>query len=312
MTQSSNGPLPGSPEETGHVVHTSPEIDSTGRDDAPGRRPRRSLIPWVLFVATCLSTFWVGMRFSTQVGDALLYAGPLMLTLTAHELGHYFQARRYRVPVTPPYFIPMPFAIFGTLGAVIGMKPHVGDRRALFDIGITGPIAGLIPALVFSFVGLKLSTVGDAAAAAADPGTFRIGTPILFDLLTEWSIGPLAATADVTLHPMAFAGWVGIFITALNLVPIGQLDGGHILYGLLRQKAHPLAAALLISAAIAVAITGTWMWTLMIVLVALIGPKHPPTANDSVPLGTSRIVLGWLALLFVPIGFTPVPFQFAM
>ncbi len=312
MTQFSNDSLPGGPPEADYVAGAGRELEPAGHGELSAARPRRSLLPWVLFVATCLSTFWVGMTFSERVGDALLYAGPLMLTLTAHELGHYFQARRYRVPVTPPFFIPMPFTLFGTMGAVIGMKPHVGDRRALFDIGITGPIAGLIPALVFSFVGLKLSTVVDGAAAAADPGSLQIGTPILFDLLTEWSIGPQAPTADVTLHPMAFAGWVGIFITALNLIPIGQLDGGHILYGLLRRKSHPLAVALLISAAVAVAVTGTWVWTLMIVLVALIGPKHPPTANDHVPLGTARIVLGWLALLFVPIGFTPVPFRFTM
>ncbi len=269
---------------------------------------RRSLTPWILFLATCASTFLVQWIPARSVADGLLYAGPLMLILTAHELGHYFQAQWYRVPVTLPYFIPFP-SYFGTMGAVIGMKPNVGDRKALFDIGITGPLAGLVPTLVFSAVGLRLSTVIDVQATGAAGGV-HLGTPLLFDFLTALVIGPIAPGKEVLLHPMAYAGWVCMFITALNLIPIGQLDGGHILYGLLRRRAHPIAVGLLFAAAAAVAITGTWSWTLMILLVALIGPKHPPTADDHVPLGTLRIVLGWLALLFVVIGFTPTPFIF--
>jgi membrane-associated protease RseP (regulator of RpoE activity) len=114
------------------------------------------------------------------------------------------------------------------------------------------------------------------------------------------------------LHPVAFAGWVGIFITALNLIPIGQLDGGHILYALLLRRAHAVARALLFAATIAVVFWGYWGWTLMIFLLMLMGPTHPPTANDHVSLGTGRRVLGWASLLFVPLGFTPVPFSFDM
>ena len=131
---------------------------------------------------------------------------------------------------------------------------------------------------------------------------------LLFKLLVHLTIGPLPAGQDVILHPVAFAGWVGIFITALNLFPIGQLDGGHVLYALLLRRAHVVARALLLAAAIAVVVWGYWGWTLMLLLLIWIGPVHPPTANDQVSLGVARTVLGWTSLLFVPLGFTPVPF----
>src|SRR5262249_28755578 len=110
------------------------------------------------------------------------------------------------------------------------------------------------------------------------------------------------------LSPLAYAGWVGIFITALNLMPISQLDGGHVLYALLRQKAYPVTTGLLLLAIAAVIFTGTYQWALMLTLLGIIGPNHPPTADDNVPLGTTRIVLGWLTLAFIILGFTPTPF----
>ena len=131
---------------------------------------------------------------------------------------------------------------------------------------------------------------------------------MLFKLLAFLTFGPLDEGHDIVLHPLAYAGWVGIFITALNLIPIGQLDGGHVLYALLLQKAHRIATLLLFAAVAAVAVFGYWGWSLMLLLLLLIGPKHPPTADDSVPLGTGRIILGWLTLLFVIVGFTPQPF----
>jgi membrane-associated protease RseP (regulator of RpoE activity) len=137
-----------------------------------------------------------------------------------------------------------------------------------------------------------------------------LGEPLLFKLLAYMAFGPVSEDQGIALHPVAFAGWVGIFITALNLIPIGQLDGGHILYALLLQRAHVVAQALLLAAMIAVVVWGYWGWTLMILLLMLMGPMHRPTANDDVPLGTGRRILGWASLLFVPLGFTPVPFSF--
>jgi membrane-associated protease RseP (regulator of RpoE activity) len=262
-------------------------------------RPR-ILLPVVLFVATCLSTW---------LADGLAFSVAIMTTLLAHELGHYLQARRYRVPASLPYFIPMPQSPIGTMGAVIVMQPGMGDRRTLFDIGLTGPVAGLVPALFFSVLGLEWSHF---EPIAAHHGGLTLGEPLLFKLLAFLVIGPLPAGSDIILHPVAFAGWVGIFITALNLIPIGQLDGGHVLYALLLRRAHGVAQAVLLAAMLAVVVWGYWGWTLMILLLMLMGPIHPPTANDDVPLGTGRTILGWASLLFVPIGFTPVPFSFSM
>ena len=261
----------------------------------PPSRPRR-LLPLVLFVGTCLSTYLTG---------GLAFSLPLMTILLAHELGHYFQARRYGVPASLPYFLPMPLSPIGTMGAVILMEPGRGNRRTLFDIAISGPLAGLVPALLFCVLGLQWSEV---VVIADNQMGLMLGEPPLFKLLVYATFGSLANGQDVILHPVAFAGWVGIFITALNLIPIGQLDGGHILYALLRQRAHLVANALLLAAALAVVLGGYWGWTLMLLLLMWIGPAHPKTANDYVPMGTSRTVLGWVSLFFVPLGFTPMPF----
>ncbi len=253
---------------------------------------RRIALPIFLFAATCLTTLQVG---------GWAYAVPLMLTLLAHELGHFLQALRYGVPASLPYFIPMPARPLGTMGAVIAMGGNMGNRKSLFDIGISGPLAGLVPALICSIVGLKLSHV----VTAADD----IGEPLLFKFLVWWIHGPLGPGETVAVHPLAFAGWVGIFITALNLFPIGQLDGGHVLYALLRRKAHIIATILLMAAIFAVVVTQNYSWLLMLVLLTIMGPNHPPTGDDDIPLGRGRTILGWLTLAFVIIGFTPRPFM---
>ncbi len=281
---------------TGETIEVAELVEYQA--SAQRTRPRR-LLPIVLFVATGLSTYLTG---------GLAFSLALMFTLLAHELGHYLQARRYGVPASLPYFIPMPFSPIGTMGAVILMSPGMGNRRTLFDIGITGPLVGLVPALLFCILGLQWSEV----VVIADNQTgLMLGEPLLFKLMVYLSFGPLVEGQDVILHPVAFAGWVGIFITALNLFPIGQLDGGHVLYALLRQRAHALAKGLLLAAAVAVVLWGYWGWTLMLILLVWMGPAHPPTTNDDVSLGTSRIVLGWTSLLFVPLGFTPMPFYLA-
>ncbi len=260
--------------------------------------PRRLLLPALLFVATCFSTYLVG---------GFAFAVPLMFILTTHELGHFFQALRYHVPASLPYFIPMPLSPIGTMGAVIGMPAGIGNRKALYDIGISGPLAGLVPAIACSIAGLQLSQV---VAFAGRKDMLMLGEPLLFKLLVLLTFGPLEPTQDIALHPLAYAGWVGIFITGLNLIPIGQLDGGHVLYALLLRRAHPVAMFALFAAVLAVAVFGYWGWSLMLFLLFLMGPRHPPTADDSVPLGLGRIILGWLTLSFVILGFTPQPFPF--
>lgn len=259
----------------------------------------RKRVPIILFLATCVTTYLAG-------GPAFSLA--LMFTLLAHEFGHYLQARRYGVPASLPFFIPMPLNPIGTMGAVILMAPGMGNRRTLFDIAITGPLAGLLPALVFCVIGLQWSEV--VTVANSEVG-LSLGEPLLFKLLVYLSFGPVAEGQSVILHPVAYAGWVGIFITALNLFPVSQLDGGHILYALLLRRSHAVAKGVLIASAAAVIIFGYLGWILMLLLLFWIGAEHPPTANDYVPLGPVRTVLGWTSLLFVPLGFTPMPFYMA-
>jgi len=264
--------------------------------EQPARaRPRRRKfwLPLGLFVATCLSTWLVG---------GLEYAVPLMIILVCHEAGHFIQARRYGVRASLPFFIPMPFSPLGTMGAVIAMEARIGDRRSLFDIGITGPLAGLVPTLAFCTIGMHLSEY--------NPGRDAFGDPLLFEWIARCVLGPRPAGEVICAHPMAFAGWVGLLLTGLNLLPVGQLDGGHVLYALLRTRAHQVASLLLLAAAAAIVYFGYYVWMLMLMLLMFMGPNHPPTANDNVRLGPIRTTLGWLTLAFIPIGFTPTPFLF--
>jgi hypothetical protein len=190
-----------------HQPHSDPwhqasdslqNVDASTPETVAAPRQRRILLPILLFAATCLSTWLVG-------GLAFLLA--LMTTLLAHELGHFLQARRYHVPASFPYFIPMPSSPIGTMGAIIAMQPGRGDRRALFDIALTGPVAGLVPALVFSVVGLMQSQV---VQVGNGPAGLVLGEPLLFRLLAYATFGPLPEGQDIQLHPVAFAGWVGL------------------------------------------------------------------------------------------------------
>lgn len=266
----------------------------------------RWLVPLILFALTCFSTFYAAEGFQRPI-QGLQYSVCVLAVLISHEMGHFLQALRYGAPATLPFFLPMPFSPIGTFGAVIAMDTRRLDRRALFDIGITGPLAGLVPTLIFTVVGIQQSQVVPQIRG----GPFmELGEPLLFQFLSHWLKGPLPEGYTLLIGPMAYAGWVGMLITALNLIPIGQLDGGHILYALLGRRANALGMLLLLAAMAAVVIFGYWGWLLMIFLLGLLGPEHPPTANDEAPLGVSRVILGWLVLGFIVIGFTPEPFKF--
>ena len=303
------------------VVEVVPEY---ANDEPPAPRARRVGLPVVLFFITCLSTLVAGVIYSDHlsdrwwlafmhgyfpvgwwpaVEDGLMYSGAVMAILLCHEMGHFIQAWRYGVHASLPYFIPMPLTPIGTFGAVIGMEPRQGDRKAVFDIGISGPLAGLVPTLIFLCLGLHWSQ-----PVPTPPGEqLVLGEPLLMQYLTLWLVDPIPDKCQLMLHPVAFAGWVGLLITSINLIPIGQLDGGHILYGMFRKKAH-VASAIVLVLAISISIR-LWLmqWWLMLGLITFLGTRHPPTADDSVPLGTGRYVLGILTLAFLFIGFTPWP-----
>ena len=286
------------PEDTPTLPTTS-DADPPEDTDEPHRPKIR--IPITLFLLTCASTYYVG---------GLSYALAIMTILVCHESGHFLQARRYGVHASLPYFLPVPIPPIGTFGAVIAMEAGKGDRRALFDIGITGPIAGLIPTLVACYIGVANAEI---VSKAANRFALELGEPLILQWMIQLKHGVIPDHMTVVIGPIGMAGWVGLLITSLNLIPVGQLDGGHVLYALLRRRAHYVAQAVLLIALVAlVFFPALKNWTLMLFLLILVGPYHPPTADDNARLGPVRVILGWLILAFVIIGFTPTPFILPM
>ncbi|NQT27616.1 site-2 protease family protein [candidate division KSB1 bacterium] len=267
-------------------------------------RKNRVSLHLLLFLLTILTTYWIG-SVNGSIG-ALWYSGGLMSILLFHEAGHYFAARRHRVSTSLPYFIPMPLPPFGTMGAVIKMDGHIPNRRALMDIGAAGPFAGLVVAIPAIFFGLKLSQI--IPLEKAGESTISLGDSLLFSLLTRFSLGAIPEGQDILLHPLAFAGWVGLLITAINLLPVGQLDGGHILYALFNRKSR-FVAWILYGVFLYVCLFHYFGWFLLLVLLAIFR-KHPPTMQDSIPLDPIRKIAGVLALILFVLAFTPVPFGF--
>jgi membrane-associated protease RseP (regulator of RpoE activity) len=238
------------------------------------------------------SYLWSGFQYSAAVMSILL----------VHELGHFLQARRYHVPAIPPMFIPMPIMQFGTMGAVIVQSSGHADRKALFDIAISGPLAGLCLALPIAWFGIQQSET----IIVDRPGR-GFGDPPIMQWMIEAVHGPLGPNEHVLVNPLLMAGWVGIFVTALNLAPVGQLDGGHILYCLIGKRAHAVALLFVAFVTAYMVLAEYWIFSLMIVLMLLMGLKHPPTTNDQAPLGRLRIALGWLTLAFLFVGMSPRP-----
>ena len=272
----------------------------------PVRPRRRWRLPLLLFVATCLSTWLAGIDLKDGWWAGLLlglrYAVPVMTILICHEMGHFLQAWRYGVYASLPYFIPMPISPIGTFGAVIAMEPRMGHRRALFDIGITGPLAGLVPTLIFCVVGLHYSK--PEIASHAHEG-WSYGAPLLFRFLAG-HIVPQVPEADVlVLDPMAFAGWVGLLITSLNLIPIGQLDGGHIVYSLFGKKSYYAGiAAVVVLMVLGVLFWQGWLfWALIAVLIGL---RHPPIFEEE-RLDLKRKTIAFAGLVIFVLSFTPAP-----
>jgi membrane-associated protease RseP (regulator of RpoE activity) len=268
--------------------------------------PTRWRKPLLLYAATWATTTFVGFIFYGGGSwlSAAFFSVPLMIILTAHELGHYWQTRRYNIPSSPPFFIPFPLPPFGTLGALIRMSGRVPNAKALFDVGVSGPLAGFAATLVFLAVGLANSTLVDAEPAGE---ALVFGEPLLFRWASLLFFDRSDPTRVLTMHPTAAAAWVGLFLTTLNLFPMGQLDGGHVLYALLRRRAVYFSTTLFIAATGAVFLFERWNWLVMLFLIAFFGLEHPPTADDSTRLGPLRTAIGWGTLALVAIGFTPNP-----
>ncbi len=252
-----------------------------------------------------------GEALSVSLKAGGMYSATLMSILLAHEMGHYLAARRHEISVTLPYFIPgPPFLSLGTFGAFIKIRQRIDHRDALLDVAMSGPLAGMVVAIPAVILGLSLSPV-----EPLDPSRVYLteGNSLLYLALKWLVVGPIPEGHDVMLHPVAFAGWMGFLVTSLNLFPIGQLDGGHLAYGLLGPSRGRYVARATFGALLGLAIgmalfEHQFVWVVWVALVWFLGIEHPPIVDHPErPVGLARRILGYLALALFVLTFTPVP-----
>ena len=266
----------------------------------------------VLFAATLITTTWAGALMTPDSWTAgLWYSVPVLVILGAHEFGHYILCRVHNVDATLPYFIPAPpIFIAGTFGAVIRIREAFPSKQALFDIGIAGPIGGFVALVPILFWGVSLSQV----IPVSQSGTIvYFGEPLLFKAASWLHFGSIPTGHDVMLHPLGFAAWWGMLATALNLLPFGQLDGGHVVYAVTkrRNQAAIVSVATLIAAGLMTIQSLSWvsMLVMMVAMALVFGLHHPRVIDEDQPLGTRRRLLAIFALVMFVLCFTPVPIQ---
>ena len=237
------------------------------------------------------------------------YSGTLIAILGAHEMGHYAFCRRYDVDATLPYFLPMPFLLTGTLGAVIKIREAFPTRKVLFDIGVAGPIAGFVVLVPALFYGMTISNV---VPAPTEGGVLFLGEPLLFRFAAHLVFGPVPDGFTLNMHPMVFAAWFGMLATALNLLPFGQLDGGHITYATLGRWSTPISIVTVAAAIGMTFISPSWlvMTITLLVMLFMLGPRHPRVIYEYESLGSGRNLIAVLALIMFILCFTPVPIEF--
>ncbi|MCX8069379.1 MAG: site-2 protease family protein [Thermodesulfovibrionales bacterium] len=266
-----------------------------------------------LFVLTFFTTLTAGalnlginiLEEPARVIEGFPFASSLMTILLCHEFAHYIASYRHNTAATLPYFIPAP-SFIGTFGAFIKMKSPITTRTALMDIGASGPIIGFIASLIASIVGLYLS---DIVKIQPNMEYMKLGDSILFKFLSWLVIGNVPEGYDIFLHPIGFAGWIGMLITSLNLLPIGQLDGGHITYALVGDK-HRSISILLIVFLIFMGIIFWEGWLIWAVMMLILGINHPPVLYWEAKIPSSRIKIGFASIMIFFLTFIPEPFKF--
>jgi Zn-dependent protease len=325
-------------EEQGYVVADLAEPQARAPASPAGQPPRPSIVrrrrkrlPLILFVITCVSTFWAGAVgwiplqylvdwFFSQDAmpirrvmvshwqDGLIFMLCLLAILLTHEMGHFLAALRYHIPASLPFFLPFPISPFGTMGAVIGMDGLRANRKEMFDIGLAGPLAGLVVAIPVLLTGIQQLDL-----TAPGHGPFQLDTPLSVRLIMEVSPPPGYTSGDEVwysqLNPYFMAGWVGLLITGLNMLPVSQLDGGHVIYTLFGKHARWIARGFMLVAISYIVYTRAYTWSLMLIIVFFIGVDHPPTRDDTVKLGWFRTVLGILSLSIPLLCFPPQVFK---
>ena len=295
----------------------------------PPKKRRKKTSNLIMFILTLFTTVWAGAFIwmsrsgSPEATDlftvlfdpvdmgmgGLTFALPLLLILGTHELGHYFTSRRYRVEASLPYFIPIPPFIspFGTFGALISMRENISNRKALVDIGAAGPIAGFIVAIPVTIVGLLLTNAFPAPYTDLVEGATYItfNSPLIFELF--YLVVPVSDEA--VLFPTAIAGWIGFLVTALNLLPVGQLDGGHIIRGVLGEPARFVSYGTVAVLVVMGFVTDFQAYLFFALLILLLGARHPPPLDDVSPLSKRQFAVAGFAVLMMALSFHPVPLQ---
>ena len=287
-------------------------------------KPDRKWLNALLLAATLATTtltgacHWLSFEADFQaidpqftagaVANGLWYSLTILAILGAHELGHYLACRYYGISASLPYFLPVPFPLTGTAGAFIRIRQPITTKRALFDIGIAGPLAGFaiaVPALV---IGMMMSRV---VALPSDFTGVSLGEPLLFKAVSWLIWGTPPETASINMHPMAFAAWFGLLATALNLIPIGQFDGGHIAYAALGRHAHKVTIVAVLFAVSLSVYSSSWVvWTVLAIgLLFAFGWRHPSVWDETEPLDPARLWLALLALVILVLCFTPAPIE---
>lgn len=285
---------------------------------------RRQKGPWLqiaLFLLTCLTTtiagaFGADLMFDplgvlfrlfsnpSQLISGLPFAATLITILLVHEMGHYLLSRYHGVNATLPYFIPAP-SFIGTFGAFITMKSAPPDRRSLFDVAAAGPLAGLVLAIPAVILGLTLSRVSPEESG----GGLALGSSLLLSFLSQVTLGILPDEANIVIHPIGFAGWIGLLVTAMNLLPVGQLDGGHIVYALFGERYLWVSRAALLGILLLGVLRWWDGWLVWGALLLFMGLRHPPPLDPYTPLDAKRKFMGWVMLAILTVTFIPVPFS---
>jgi membrane-associated protease RseP (regulator of RpoE activity) len=288
-------------------------------------RPRVPPLNLALLLLTFLTTTTAGAYMNGEdisflhpllaiaaLRSGLSFSIPLLMILFAHEMGHYLTSRYHNVDASLPYFIPAPPSLFiiGTFGAFIRMREPARTRRVMFDIGAAGPWAGVMLAIPAVIIGLYLSDVTPLDKSA---GGLELGNSLLFLGLSHLVLGVDPSTVNVNLSPIAFAGWIGLFVTTLNLLPVGQLDGGHVVYALFPRRHRTISVLFVISCVLMVLVPLAlgynlwWGWLLWAVLVLVLGLGHPSTIDRDTPLNPRRAFAAWATVALFIVTFSPVP-----
>jgi membrane-associated protease RseP (regulator of RpoE activity) len=279
-------------------------------------------LPLFFFLLTVASTLYVGgyhglgfwaperlAEGSVSLQDWLFYGFPFSFTILAiigtHEMGHYLTAKRYRLDTSLPVFLPFPISLIGTLGAFILIKSPFPNRRSLIDVGLAGPFAGFVVCLPALLIGVATSRPSIETSSEG----IGLGLPLLFQGAVKLLWPDLPDDQNFLVSPIGLAAWFGLLLTAINLLPIGQLDGGHATYALFREKAHRLSTIFFFALLLLAILTPSWLFFALLTYAIGIRRPHPPTLFDDEPLPRSRFVMGLLALVTFALCFTPKPLQ---